>query len=471
MAEFPFQLPPAGGTSAGSAGARGQRYLRNVNLGIKQQQTFLEGLSDMIRSGQSSGPPQSVLDARRAARQADALRRLTGAQQGVQGPSPFRFATGSRPAGYLPTSTTGSALVPTTGSALRAAPRVGGTSGVLRTAGGRLLGPAAAVGSVGYDVYDATQTGRDPVRAGIKGALQVGGGLLGGAAGGLVGLPTTGPGGVATAVGGYALGSGATGAAFDALFPEMQTPKYKDNFVYGTRPGTGRFVPKQGGGVEWVPAEGLIGPVPQPSPNVQFKEEDFEGLDPRFVAVLKRQQQQQASPVDDQQTSVLPSRRAPRVSEKELRRQAARSAYDEIRADKNLTDAEKAAAGLEMWRSENQKLAERLDEKTFGERVPGKAGYNPLMQSTFGYQKEPAVRQPLEGEEIINAVNANKASELRERFMAPEGADQPKFVVEEVLQPAAKDKDSAKAKLLQRALTRRVLDDQDFPADAPRIPF
>ena len=93
------------------------------------------------------------------------------------------------------------------------------------------------------------------------------------------------------------------------------------------------------------------------------------------------------------------------------------------------------------------------------------------MQSTFGYQKEPAVRQPLEGEEIINAVNANKASELRERFMAPEGADQPKFVVEEVLQPAAQDKDSAKAKLLQRALTRRVLDDQDFPADAPRIPF
>jgi hypothetical protein len=340
---------------------------------------------------------------------------------------------------------------------------------VLRTAGGRLLGPATSVGLVGLDVYDATQTGRDPVRAGIKGALQVGGGLLAGAAGGLVGLPTTGPGGLATAVGGYALGSGATGAAFDAMFPEMSTPKYKDNFVYGTRPGTGRFVPKQGGGVEWVPAEGLIGPVPQPSPNVQFKEEDWEGLDPRFVAVLKRQQQQ--TPLDGNQEAPLLPSGAPRVSEKELRRQSARSAYDKIRADKNLTDAEKEAAGLEMWRSENPKLAERLDEKTFGERVPGKAGYNPLMQSTFGYQKEPAVRQPLEGEEIINAVNANKAADLRERFMAPDGADQPKFVVEEVLQPAAKDKDSAKAKLLQRALTRRVLDDQDFPADAPRIPF
>ena len=467
MAEFPFQLPPAGGTSAGSASARGQRFLRNVNLGVKQQQTFLEGLSDMIRTGQSSGPSQSVLDARRAARQADALRRLTGAQQGVQGPSPFRWATGSRPAGYLPTSTTGSALVPTTGSALRATPRVGGTSGVLRTAGGRLLGPATSVGLVGYDIYDATQTGRDPVRAGIRGALQVGGGLLTGAAGGLVGLPTTGPGGLATAVGGYALGSGATGAAFDAMFPEMSTPKYKDNFVYGTRPGTGRFVPKQGGGVEWVPAEGLIGPVPQPSPNVQFKEEDWEGLDPRFVAVLKRQQQQ--TPLDgNQEAPFLPSG-APRVSEKELRRQSARSAYDEIRADKNLTDAEKEAAGLEMWRSENPKLAERLDEKTFGERVPGKAGYNPLMQSTFGYQKEPAVRQPLEGEEIINAVNANEEAKLRERFTAPEGANPPKFVVEEVLQPAAKDKESARAKLLQRALTRRVLGDQDFPANAPRI--
>jgi len=159
----------------------------------------------------------------------------------------------------------------------------------------------------------------------------------------------------------------------------------------------------------------------------------------------------------------------PRVSEKELRRQSVRSDYDKILADKNLSDAEKQAAGLEMWRRENPELAERLDEKTFGERVPGKAGYNPLMQETFGYQSEPAVRQPLEGEEIINAVNANKEAELRERFTAPEGADQPKFVIEEVLQPAAKDEKSARAKLLQRALTRRILDDQDFPADAPKI--
>jgi hypothetical protein len=93
------------------------------------------------------------------------------------------------------------------------------------------------------------------------------------------------------------------------------------------------------------------------------------------------------------------------------------------------------------------------------------------MQETFGYQSEPAVRQPLEGEEIINAVNANKEAELRERFTAPEGADQPKFVIEEVLQPAAKDEKSARAKLLQRALTRRILDDQDFPANAPKISF
>lgn len=45
------------------------------------------------------------------------------------------------------------------------------------------------------------------------------------------------------------------------------------------------------------------------------------------------------------------------------------------------------------------------------------------------------------------------------------------YAIETVAQPAAKDSESAKAKLLQRALTRRVLDDQDFPASAPRIPF
>jgi len=85
-------------------------------------------------------------------------------------------------------------------------------------------------------------------------------------------------------------------------------------------------------------------------------------------------------------------------------------------------------------------------------------------------ERQAAVRPPLEGEEINNAVNANREAELRERFTALEGADQPKFVIEDVLQPAAKDEKSARAKLLQRALTYRILDDdQDFPADAPKI--
>jgi hypothetical protein len=92
-----------------------------------------------------------------------------------------------------------------------------------RQGGGRFL-PALNAAGVLYDVYDATQTGRDPIRVGIKGAVQIGGGLLGGAAGGFVGLPTTGPGGVATAIAGYGLGSTGAGTLFDMVWPEANKP-------------------------------------------------------------------------------------------------------------------------------------------------------------------------------------------------------------------------------------------------------
>jgi hypothetical protein len=123
-----------------------------------------------------------------------------------------------------------------------------------------------------------------------------------------------------------------------------------------------------------------------------------------------------------------------------------------------------------MWRRENPKLAERLDEEKFGDRVPGKAGYNPLMQETFGYQSEPAVRQSLEGEEIIDAVNANNAPTAQAELLRNFKGEGP-IVVETVPQPAAKDTESAKEKLLNRALTNRVLNAQDFPANAPKISF
>lgn len=92
-----------------------------------------------------------------------------------------------------------------------------------RQGGSRVL-PVLNAAGIAYDVYDATQTGRDPFRTGVKGVVQLGGGLLGGSAGGLVGLPTTGPGGVATAVIGYGLGSTSAGTLFDMIWPEANTP-------------------------------------------------------------------------------------------------------------------------------------------------------------------------------------------------------------------------------------------------------
>lgn len=90
---------------------------------------------------------------------------------------------------------------------------------VTRKGAGRTL-PALNAAGIAYDVYDATQTGRDPIRTGVKGVVQLGGGLLGGSAGGLLGLPTTGPGGVATAIAGYGLGSTSAGTLFDMVWPE-----------------------------------------------------------------------------------------------------------------------------------------------------------------------------------------------------------------------------------------------------------
>lgn len=160
---------------------------------------------------------------------------------------------------------------------------------------------------------------------------------------------------------------------------------------------------------------------------------------------------------------------APVIDRKELERQSMRADYDKIRADKDLTTKEKEAKGLEMWRQANPELAKNLDAKRYGDRVIQEdgmrtPGYNPLMQSTFGYQAEPEIRQPLEGQEIIEAVNANKAAEMAERITAPEGADEPAFVVD----PAATTYSDAKKKLLNRA-TLKQLQNQDFQADAPVI--
>jgi len=157
-------------------------------------------------------------------------------------------------------------ISPITGTTTRAATNTAtqtaarqGTKGLLRT-GGRLLGPLSNAGLGGIEVYQAAQEGRNPWRQAAKTATEMTAGGLAVAGGALVGVPTTGPVGAAASIGLYAPTSMGAGAIFDAMWPE-QTPR-KDDTVYGRRPG--KFVPKEGGGVEFVGGEDLIGPVPQP---------------------------------------------------------------------------------------------------------------------------------------------------------------------------------------------------------------
>jgi hypothetical protein len=90
--------------------------------------------------------------------------------------------------------------------------------GTLKTAG-RALGPVSNVGATGYDVYQAQQEGRSPLRALLKGGVELTGGTLGAAGAGLIGVPS-GPGAVVTGLAGYGAGSASAGALFDALVPE-----------------------------------------------------------------------------------------------------------------------------------------------------------------------------------------------------------------------------------------------------------
>ncbi len=130
---------------------------------------------------------------------------------------------------------------------------------VLRQGAGRLLGPLSNTALGGYEVYNAAQQGRDPYRQLAKtvtemtaGGLAVGGGML-------LGVPTTGPVGAVASLGLYTPASVGAGVAFDELFPEQV--KGSDT-VYGNKtPGTFKPANK---GVEFVPGQDFVGPVPQP---------------------------------------------------------------------------------------------------------------------------------------------------------------------------------------------------------------
>lgn len=122
--------------------------------------------------------------------------------------------------------------------------------GALRTTG-RLSGPAVNVGFTGYDVYTAQQEGRSPLRALIKGGVEIGGGTLGAAGAGLIGVPS-GPGAVVTGLAGYGAGSAASGALFDALVPEN---------AFGAKPYTtkGGYVDITPDGISGVKAGPRVG--------------------------------------------------------------------------------------------------------------------------------------------------------------------------------------------------------------------
>jgi len=126
--------------------------------------------------------------------------------------------------------------------------------GALRTTG-RVLGPAANVGLAGYDAYTAQQEGRSPLRSLIKGGVEIGGGTLGAAGAGLIGLPS-GPGAVLTSLAGYGAGSASAGSLFDALVPESAF----NNKPYTTKGGYVDITPDGISGVKAGPrvGEGVV---------------------------------------------------------------------------------------------------------------------------------------------------------------------------------------------------------------------
>ena len=125
---------------------------------------------------------------------------------------------------------------------------------------GRFLGPTVNLGIGGIEAYQAAQEGRNPYRQLAKTATEMAAGGLAVAGGAAVGVPTTGPVGLAASAGLYTPASMGAGMAFDAFFPEQLANK--DNTVYGKRtPGTFKVVD---GKPQFVPGQDFVGPVPQP---------------------------------------------------------------------------------------------------------------------------------------------------------------------------------------------------------------
>ena len=106
MAEILPQLPPRGQTGAGSFQAQAQRFAGQFRNYFN---TLGQGLFGLGTGTLPNTPSQGLQPSQRFL---DAQRRLQDARRGLQGPSPQRFGFQTRIAGALPSSTTGSAIVP-----------------------------------------------------------------------------------------------------------------------------------------------------------------------------------------------------------------------------------------------------------------------------------------------------------------------------------------------------------------------
>ena len=90
---------------------------------------------------------------------------------------------------------------------------------------------------VPFDIAGRFNEGEHPIRAVGRPLVQLGGGLGGGTVGGLLGFPTTGPGGFVTTAAGATGGYHGAGALFDQVFPKGQVNQrlgdYGRNFSKG----------------------------------------------------------------------------------------------------------------------------------------------------------------------------------------------------------------------------------------------
>ena len=307
----------------------------------------------------------------------------------------------------------------------------------------RLTGPLINTGIGGYEAYQAAQEGRNPLRQLAKTATEMTAGGLAVGGGMLLGVPTTGPVGAVASMGLYAPASLGAGVAFDELFPEQV--KGSDT-VYGKKtPGTFKPANK---GVEFVPGQDFVGPVPQPRTGKGG-----------FVVVPKSEGGGiRWNPDFDQssiytQTSLPPSQSLPPspeqiVEQTPIEKQLVQ--YEQGRgAAKTQAEMNQVRdVGLAIHKAHNPQLYSNFRAPMASDRT-----FNPLMANTFpdmypqsreAFIKEGGVQMPqsmnnvdarteiiegnrLEGEQRAARLTEElKAQEFMQRFLKMKGEEEKK---------------------------------------------